>query len=63
MRPVGHAVCFTPFGAIRVVTMEVAMSPNQPKPDQKAPGQNKPHEKGQTGTPQKDQKQQGNQKK
>lgn len=40
------------------------MSPNQPKQDQKAPGQNKPAEKGHTGTQQKDQKQQsGNQKK
>lgn len=44
--------------------MEIAMSPNQPNKDQKAPDQNKPAEKGQTGTPQKDQKQQdGNQKK
>lgn len=33
------------------------MSPNQPKQDQKAPGQNKPAEKGQTDQ-QKDQKQQ-----
>lgn len=40
------------------------MSPNQPKQDQKAPGQNKPGEQGKTGDQQKDQKQQGgNQKK
>ncbi len=41
--------------------LEIHMSPNQPKRDQKSGGQNKPDDKGQSGAPQKgkDQKQQG----